>query len=271
VSAEDATGLALVKHDTRTGGRAVVYVNGIGQSWIPYGNIHTVLGALPAFVHPHPRTAAVIGLGSGDTLYAVAGRQELSRIVCIEIIRPQLATLRAWSGRTEYPALAALLEDRRIEHVVGDGRAYIMRSRRTFDIIEADALRPGSAYSGNLYSVGYFTLLRSKLSAGGLAVTWAPTPRIHDTFMSVFPHVLSFGDILLGSESPIHFNPAEVRARPHASGVAEHFWRAGVDLEGFLAPYVAARRRIVSTVSARRHDLNEDLFPRDEFSLPRSK
>ena len=38
------------------GAGAVVFVNGIGQSWIPYGNIHTVLGALPAFVHPRPAT-----------------------------------------------------------------------------------------------------------------------------------------------------------------------------------------------------------------------
>jgi spermidine synthase len=267
VTAEDATGLALVKHE---GGRAVVYVNGIGQSWIPYGNIHTVLGALPAFVHPDPRTAAVIGLGSGDTVYALSGRQELARAVCIEIVRPQLATLQAWARRTEYPPLGTLLSDARIEHVAGDGRAHIMRSRHRFDIIEADALRPGSAYSGHLYSVGYFSLLRSRLAHRGIAVTWAPTPRIHDTFTSVFPHVLSFGDIVLGSETPIHFAPHDVRARLRVPAVREHFQRAGVDLETLLAPYLdAAPRRIVSADTPRRHDLNEDLFPRDEFSLPR--
>ena len=36
----------------------MVFLNGIGQSWIPYGDIHSVLGALPAFIHPHPREAA---------------------------------------------------------------------------------------------------------------------------------------------------------------------------------------------------------------------
>ena len=270
VTAEDATGLALVKQDATTGGRAVVYVNGIGQSWIPFGGIHTVLGALPAFVHPDPRTAAVIGLGSGDTVYAVAGRQELSRIVCIEIIEPQLATLSAWSARSGYPGLTALLSDPRIAHVAGDGRAYVMRSRASFDIIEADALRPGSAYSGNLYSVGYFMLLRSRLSPGGLAVTWAPTPRILDTFASVFPHVLSFGDILVGSESPIRFDPSEVRARLHAPAVRDYFFRAGVDIDALLAPYLATPpRRIDPSAARRRTDLNEDLFPRDEFSIPR--
>jgi predicted membrane-bound spermidine synthase len=272
VTAEDATGLALVKQDATTGARAVVYVNGIGQSWIPFGGIHTVLGALPAFIHPDPRSAVVIGLGSGDTVYAVAGRAELSRIVCVEIIEPQLATLAAWGARSGDAALASLLNDPRIAHVAGDGRAYVMRSPAAFDIIEADALRPGSAYSGNLYSVGYFTLLRSRLAAGGLAVTWAPTPRIHDTFTSVFPHALSFGDILVGSGSPIPFDPAEVRSRLQAPGVREHFFRAGVDLEALLAPYLAnPPRRIESSSTPRPADLNEDLFPRDEFSVPRRR
>ena len=83
VQGEDATGLSVLK---ASGGRGTVFVNGIGQSWIPYGGIHTALGALPAFVHPRPETVAVIGLGSGDTVHAIAGRRELTRITCLEII-----------------------------------------------------------------------------------------------------------------------------------------------------------------------------------------
>jgi spermidine synthase len=79
-----------------------------------------------------------------------------------------------------------LLSDPRIEHVAGDGRAHVMRGEQRFDLIEADALRPAIAYSGNLYSAGYFRLLESPLAPGGLAVTWGPTPRVHDTFASVF-------------------------------------------------------------------------------------
>jgi hypothetical protein len=43
--------------------------------------------------HPSPRSAAVIGLGSGDTLFAMAGRRELEHVTSIEIIAPQLVTL----------------------------------------------------------------------------------------------------------------------------------------------------------------------------------
>ncbi|HET7698077.1 MAG TPA: fused MFS/spermidine synthase [Vicinamibacterales bacterium] len=265
VVGEDASGVSALKADGRS---AVVFVNGIGQSWIPYGDIHTVLGALPAFVHPQPREAALIGLGSGDTVHAVAGRQELTRITCIEIIRPQLTTLAEWHRRTQYGGLAALLSDPRIEHVAGDGRAYLMNAGRTFDIIEADALRPASAYSGNLYSTGYFTLVRSRLSPGGLAVSWAPTPRIVDTFVQVFPHALNFGDILIGSTAPIEFDAAKVRARLASRAVQDHYLRAGVNINALLARYLDTPPQVLSGAdTAPTEGLNEDLFPRDEFGV----
>ena len=268
---EDATGLSVIKTDPAASTRrTVVFVNGIGQSWIPYGDIHTVLGALPAFIHPDPKTAVVIGLGSGDTVYAVAGRPGITRLTCVEIIAPQLATLRQFSTHTPYPPLLTLLSDPRIEHIAGDGRAYVMRSRQQFDLIEADALRPASAYSGNLYSAGYFRLLQSQLTPGGLAVTWGPTPRVHDTFASVFPHVISFGDILVGSRTPIAFDADAIRARVRQPAVLDHFWRAGIDIDALLAPYLQNPRPIAGPREALA-DLNEDLFPRDEFTLPRTR
>lgn len=266
VFAEDATGLSVLKPDPRG---AMVFLNGIGQSWIPYGNIHSVLGALPAFIHPRPREAAVIGLGSGDTVYSLAGRSELTGVTCIEIIAPQLATLQEWARRTADAGLVSALSDPRITHVSGDGRAFIMRSTRRFDIIEADALRPTSAYSGNLYSRGYFELLRSRLAPGGIAVTWAPTARIHDTFTTVFPHALSFGDILMGGNEPIRFEPAEIRARLKVPAVQAYYYRAGIDIESLLAPYLDRVPRTVGPSDRpSRSDLNEDLFPRDEFGVP---
>jgi predicted membrane-bound spermidine synthase len=268
VQGEDATGLSVLK---ASGARGTVFVNGIGQSWIPYGGIHTALGALPAFVHPRPVTVAVIGLGSGDTVHAVAGRRELTRIICLEIIGPQLATLQDWERRTRNPGLTALLSDARIEHVTGDGRTYLMRSGRQFDIIEADALRPTSAFSGNVYSSGYFALVRSRLAPGGIAVTWVPTDRVLDTFRSVFPHVLHFGDIALGSETPIPFDPNAIEQRLQDPVVRSHYLRAGIDIDALLAPYLAAPGpRHIDTGPANQHDLNDDLFPRDEFSVPRA-
>jgi hypothetical protein len=68
VFAEDGAGLSLLKADGADfSGSVGVYVNALGQSWIPYGNVHTALGALPALIHPSPESVRVIGLGSGET------------------------------------------------------------------------------------------------------------------------------------------------------------------------------------------------------------
>ncbi len=246
-------------------------MNGVGQSVIPYGDIHTALGAVPALVHPNPRNVAIIGLGSGDTVYAAAARPETATITCIEIVRPQLATLRQLAGRDTYAALPALLADPRVTHVSGDGRAYLLRTPQRFDVIEADALRPTSAYSGNLYSEAYFTLLKNRLTPNGLAATWVPSKRVHDTFVRVFPYGVSLPGILLGSSQPFDIDRALVAARVADPRVREHFRRAGVDIEALARQYLDGPSARFGPDFDRTtlRDLNTDLFPKDEFDLSR--
>jgi spermidine synthase len=267
---EDGSGTSVLRTVPGREPSVVVFANGVGQSWIPYGGIHTVLGALPAFIHPHPRTAAVIGLGSGDTLFGLAGRPELERITCIEIIRPQLDTLNRLLERWRYPGLVAILSDPRIEHVYGDGRLHLRHAPHRYDIIEADALRPTSAYSGLLYSDAYFAVIRDRLTPAGLAVTWSPTPRVHNTFVSVFPHVLSYGDILLGSNQPIAFDAEVIRRRLDDPRVRAYYRRAVVDIAALLEPYLDRAPKVYGPGDDRTHlvDINTDLFPKDEFSVP---
>jgi spermidine synthase len=270
IVAEDGSGLAVLKAERPDFGRVVVVINGLGQSWIPYGGVHTVLGALPAFSHPNPRSAAVIGLGSGDTLFGMAGRRELERVTSIEIIAPQLVTLRQLSRTTGYPGVLAILGDRRIEHVAGDGRLYLRRAGRKYDIIEADALYPTSAYSGNLYSDAYFRLLRDHLNPGGLAVTWAPTARVARTFASVFPYVWHGQAIMMGSDAPIEVNGPAILGRLRRPEVASYFGLSGVDIETMLEPYLAGPRETdgQSREGSNAGDINTDLNPRDEFDIP---
>jgi spermidine synthase len=269
VHGEDGSGLSVVKTARQGAERqVVVFVNGAGQSTLPYGDIHTALGALPAFIHPAPRDAAIIGLGSGDTVFAVAGRPEIAHITCIEIVRPQLDTLRQLTLRWPYGGLRSLLGNPRIEHVFGDGRVHLMRDGRQYDIIEADALRPGSAYAGNLYSDEYFRLVRSQLRPGGLAATWVPTARVHDTFVRVFPHAISLPGILIGSDSPIEIDRGAIAARLADARVREYYGNAGMDIERLVEGYLASPDSFTPDFNrGALTDFNTDLFPKDEYDL----
>jgi spermidine synthase len=228
-----------------------------------------VLGLVPALLHPAPKEVAVIGLGSGDTLYALSARPETSAIHSIEIIHSQLDTLRELARRTGDRALNALLEDSRIRFVRGDGRGYLMKGRRRFDVIEADALRPSSAYAGNLYSREYFEMLRAHLEPGGMAVTWEASPRTRATFTAVFPHVVHFPAVLVGSNEPLACARAAMVARAAQPAVDAHFRRAGLDAAR-IARELAPQCRVLqpAALPPAPDRINTDAFPRDELGAP---
>jgi spermidine synthase len=261
---EDATGVAAVAQ-MASGGYGV-FVNGKHHSQIPFGGTHTRLGAAPAIVHPAPLDVAIIGLGSGDTARAAGCRPETRTVTVFEISGGQPGLLADFAARTPYPPLQSFLSDPRVRIVVEDGRRALHASTARYDVIEADALWPGVAYAGNLYSEEFFTMCASRLKPGGLLCTWAPTPRVYSTFVTVMPHVIGLGDreILIGSNEPLTvdlrtwrqrlFSP-EVRAYLGDEGAASTDWM----LERLQPLHVSGRLQPETT-------RNRDLFPRDEFA-----
>jgi hypothetical protein len=264
LTGEDGSGLIVARLDAED---TKIFLGGMSQSWLPYRGVHTALGALPALVHPRPERVAVVGLGSGDTVFAIGARSETTSIDAVEIMGPQLPLLRRLDARLRYPALAHMLQDQRIRHVVADARSELRRGRARYDIVETDALLPFTASAGNVYSLEYFSLLRDCLSPGGFAVTWVPTGRTHATFLAAFPYVVKIHDLAIGGLSPIRFDRTLVERRLAAPDVRRYFQTGGVDVWSALAPYLAAHPEHVDRSTSRAHliDLNRDLFPKDEF------
>lgn len=272
IARESASGLAILKGNPHRFEEDFVWVfsNGIGQSWLPYGGVHTQLGMFAILLHPKPEEIAVIGLGSGDTVYALGGSPHTRRLTCIEIVAPGHDTLKELAARVPYPALQALLDDSRIQWLFTDGRAYILHSDKQFDVIEADALRPNSAFSGNLYSWEYFQMLKAHLKPGGLAVTWVPTDRVLASFLSIFPYAILVDGIVIGSAQPIGVEPAEILARLTDPFTSAHYRRMGGDRRPLVENLLAGRFTSYSPETERpgKGDLNSDLFPKDEYMVP---
>lgn len=271
IARESASGLAIIKGNPNRFEEDIVWVfsNGIGQSWLPYGGVHTQLGMFAILLHPKPEEVAVIGLGSGDTVYALGGSPHTRRLTCIEIVAAGHDTLKELSARVPYPPLQALLDDSRIQWLFTDGRAYLLHSGRRFDVIEADALRPNSAYSGNLYSWEYFQMLKAHLKPGGLAVTWVPTNRVLASFLKIFPYAILVDGIVIGSEQPIGVEPAEILGRLTDPFTSAYYRRVG-DLRPLAENLIAGNflRYSPETERPGERDLNSDLFPKDEYMVP---
>lgn len=256
---EDASGVVLLNP---TGdGAWQVWTNGHHHANLPFGGVHTLLGALPALLHPRPERVAVVGLGSGDTAWAASLRPETRELDVFEICGAQLPLLGQVAARGALPDLTRLLEDPRLRLQVTDGRQALARSPGRYDLIELDPLWPYYAYSGNLYSREFFELAARALRPGGVVCSWSPTPRVRATFMRVFPHVRTTarGHVLLGSRSPLPDAPApppEARAAALAHLGPERLARVLEEL---------ARLEVVEGKPSLRANL--DLYPRDELAL----
>jgi spermidine synthase len=269
---EDATAVSAITPGMA--GHWRVTVGGLPHSWIPYEGIHTLLGAVPALVHPSPEEVAVVGLGSGETAWAAGCRRETRSIDVFEIAGAEPGLLRglAESPAFEPPpgvprgrsAFETFLRDGRVHVHIADGRHALLRSQRRFDLIQVDALFRTSAGSGNLYSVEFFRLCARRLKPRGIVSSQVPSRRAALTFAAAIPHVVNFGTLIVGSNDPFPIDVETWVARARSPEVTAYLGSRVV--EGIVD-------RLEEAGPARsnpdtRLGLNFDLFPRDEFSTP---
>jgi spermidine synthase len=261
--AEDITGIAALTPEP-DGVQWRMSASGKGQSYLPFGGVHSKLGALPVTLHPNPKSLAIIGLGSADTAWAAACRPETSSITVFEICTPEETVLRSLAARGGFPQLQQFLADPRIRFDGRDGRHSLMTETVTYDLIEADAIRPNGSYAGYLYSIEFFQLCAKRLKSGGMMCAWSPTPRTHVTFRQVFPHVIELDQntVLIGSAQPIELNLDEWRARIRSTAVADYLGPTVVEqcLGSIVHAQVLPPPGDVPT-----EWINTDLFPFDEF------
>ncbi|QQS10631.1 MAG: spermidine synthase [Rhodospirillales bacterium] len=267
---EDRTGLAVLRLNAKEEGR--LYIQGHSQSCLPFCTVHAFLGAIGPLAHPDPKDVLVIGIGSGGTPYSAGLDPRVRKVRAIEIVEPVLDDLRRYAAGGGKGGVDALLREPRFEIVVADGRRALSLDAARYDVIEADAILPKSSLSGLLYSREFFEQVRSRLKPGGLYVQWAPTERSVATFRAVFPHVVMVHPALIGSDSPITYDPEAVRARLADPEVRARLAAARIDAVELASWFRDKKPEILNAGAvASSADLNTDLFPKDEYYLNRGR
>ncbi len=268
IVAEDKTGVAVLKLADGQSGN--LYIQGHTQSMLPFATIHAFLGALGPLIHPAPRRVLVIGSGTGGTPYSAGLNPATERVRVIEIVSPVITALREYVDQGGRSGVDHLLTDPRFEVVIADGRHALALDAGHYDVIEADAILPKSAFSGLLNSQEFLRQVLAKLAPGGVYVQWAPTERSIETFRSVFPYATLIAPVLLGSNRPIAISREKILKLLDQPEFDSHLAAARIDrveLRRWLGEKKVEPLNDGAVVPAA--TANTDFFPRDEYYLNR--
>ncbi len=137
-------------------------------------------------MHAEPKRGLAVGLGIGSTAYSLAQHPSLEHVDCVEICGGE-KRLIARLGERGSPTSRRLVEDPRVSLIDGDGRRFLLAGGEPYDVIVVDAVRPNTAYAGNLYSIEFYEMVKSRLAPGGLFVQWVPTGRVLNSVMRGLP------------------------------------------------------------------------------------
>jgi spermidine synthase len=235
-----------------------------------------LLAHLPLLLHPHPRSVAIIGLGSGVTLGA-ALVHPIERVDTVEI-SPEVVRASQFFENENHHALS----DPRSNLIVADGRSHVMLTRRHYDVIISEPSNPWMAGIAALFTREFFSAARRALSVDGIFCQWAHTYDISDadlrsiaaTFGSVFPQTTMWlvGEsdlLLLGSAADLTDRLTGLRQAFHRHGVAEDLREVDVhDAEGLLSMWVGGSGELAAYSSAA--FVQTDNRAALEFTAPRS-
>jgi spermidine synthase len=237
-------------------------------------------GLLGALLHPDPRSAMVIGLGSGSTAGWLASVPSVERVDAVELEPAMLEIARRCA-----PINAGALDDPKLHVVLGDAREVLAVTRSRYDVVFSEPSNPYRAGVASLYTREYYQRVVEHLGDGGLFLQWvqayeidARTMRtILATVASVFPHVevweLEYPDlVLVASRTPIPKDAPALRARVASEPFARALRGAwGVeDLEGVLAHFVANASFARGIQSRGMEELNTDDRSVVEFGFART-
>jgi spermidine synthase len=202
-------------------------VNGVGMTKLT--PITKLMAHLPlVHVEGTPRSGLAVCLGMGVTFRSLHSWGLDTTAVELVPSVPSLFTFY-------HPGEEALLHSPRAHIAIDDGRRFLERSHRRYDVITIDPPPPiTTAGASLLYSREMCALARSRLRPGGVLQHWLPggdptiATAVTRALTETFPHVRAFSSIegwgihFLASDRPLpRLSPAAAARRLPAAARAD--------------------------------------------------
>ncbi len=238
-------------------------------------------GLLGAILHPSPKRALVVGLGTGSTAGWLGRVQGMERVDVVEL-EPAVVGIAVECA----PINERVLENPKVRVVLGDAREVLLTSSEHYDIVFSEPSNPYRAGVSSLYTQEYYRAARTALNADGLFIQWmqgyeVDADALHTvltTVRSVFQEVELWetmpGDFLVLAHPTAH-GPIDVgmltkrlAEEPYRTAV-KYVW-GGTSPETVLSHFVATDAFSKRLVDNKVGVVNVDDLNRLEFSYARS-
>ena len=229
-----------------------LYIQGVSNTGdaMPSLRYMRIQALLPLLIHNgEPRSALVIGFGTGITAGALLRYPQLEQRVVAELLPSVVSAASLFKGNFN------AANDPGLQVRLRDGRQELLRSQQRYDLITLEPPPPSAAGVVNLYSRDFYQLAAQRLQPKGLVAQWLPLPtqNIDDSrslvrsFLDVFPYATlwtsEFHEMLLvGSLQPMELDAARISARFEQPGVRNALQDVGVaSSAALLATWVTDR------------------------------
>jgi spermidine synthase len=215
-----------------------LYIQGVSNSGdaMPSLRYMRLQALLPLIIHHgEPRSALVIGFGTGITAGALLQYPQLQQRVCAELLPAVIRAAPAFPGN--YRAE----KDPGLRIVLADGRRELIRSSSRYDLITLEPPPPSARGVVNLYSSDFYTLAAKRLNRNGLLAQWLPLATQNDadtrslvhSFLDVFPYATLWTTelhetLLIGSFDPIVLDAKRITERFNQPQVAATLGEVGI-------------------------------------------
>jgi spermidine synthase len=149
---------------------------------------------IPLLLHPEPKKALFLGLGTGATFAATADHPGLEA-VAVELVPEVIDVLPHFESVTGH-----LNDNPRLRIEVADARRYVNTDKSAYDVIVADLFHPSRDGAAYLYTVEHFQALKKRLAPGGVFCQWLPIYQLDlsvlntiiRTYLAVFPDASAY-------------------------------------------------------------------------------
>jgi len=229
-----------------------LYIEGVSNSGdsLPSLRYMRLQALLPLIIHSgEPKSALVIGFGTGITAGSLLRYPNLERRVCAELLPAVVRGSAFFNGN--YGAG----RNRQLEVRLRDGRRELLRNRESYDVITLEPPPPSASGVVNLYSSDFYELAARRLNRNGLFAQWLPlstqkneeTRSLVRSFLDAFPYVTLWTTelhemLLVGSREPIELDLARINTRFIQPTVSTALQEIGINSSAaLLSTYVTDR------------------------------